>query len=125
MNNFADIFTTTNLTPIAWLFMYLTALLGGIIASVSPCSLAMLPLVIGYVGGCSKETPFRTFIQLCCFILGTAVVFTIIGVICAVTGSVFASALGAYFTLLMASSSKSGKRSSRKEFDKSCHLFWF
>ena len=63
----------------------------------------MLPLMIGYVGGCSKETPFRTFIQLLCFILGTAVVFTIIGIICAVTGSVFASALGGYFTLMMAS----------------------
>ena len=103
MNNIADIFTTTNLTPLTWLFMYATALIGGIIASVSPCSLAMLPLIIGYVGGCSKETPVRTFIQLCCFILGTAIVFTIIGIICAVTGSVFASVFGGYFTLLMAS----------------------
>ena len=74
MNNFADIFTTTNLTPLTWLFMYATALLGGIIASISPCSLAMLPLIIGYVGGCSKETPVRTFFQLCSFILGTSIV---------------------------------------------------
>jgi len=103
MNNFVDIFTTTNITPLTWLFMYATSLLGGIIASVSPCSLAMLPLIIGYVGGCSKETPVRTFIQLCSFILGTAVVFTIIGIICAITGSVFASVLGGYFTLIMAS----------------------
>ena len=84
-------------------FMFLTAFAGGIIASVSPSSLAMLPLMIGYVGGCSKETPFRTFIQLCFFIFGTAIVFTIIGIICAITGSVFASAFGGYFTLIMAS----------------------
>ena len=77
--------------------MFAVAFVGGIISSVSPCSLAMLPLMIGYVGGCSKETPFRTFVQLFCFILGTAVVFTIIGIICAVTGSVFASAFGGYF----------------------------
>jgi len=77
--------------------------IGGIIASISPCSLAMLPLIIGYVGGCSKETPYRTFLQLSSFILGTAVVFTIIGVICAITGSVFASVFGGYFTLIMAS----------------------
>ena len=63
----------------------------------------MLPLIIGYVGGYSKETPLRTFIQLCCFIFGTAIVFSIIGIICAVTGSVFASTLGGYFTLIMAS----------------------
>ena len=86
-----------------WLVMLLTAFLGGIIASISPCSLAMLPLIIGYVGGCSKETPVRTLIQLSSFILGTAIVFTVIGIICAVTGSVFASALGVYFTLIMAS----------------------
>lgn len=86
-----------------WLLMFFTAFIGGIIASISPCSLAMLPLMIGYVGGCSKETPFRTFIQLCCFIFGTSIVFTIIGIVCAVTGSVFASAMGGYFTLIMAS----------------------
>ena len=86
-----------------WLLMFLTAFAGGIIASISPCSIAMLPLMIGYVGGCSKETPVRTFFQLCSFILGTAIVFTVIGIICAITGSVFASALGGYFTLIMAS----------------------
>ena len=85
------------------ILMFLSAFAGGIIASISPCSLAMLPLIIGYVGGCSKETPFRTFIQLSCFIFGTAIVFTIIGIICAITGRAFASALGGYFTLIMAS----------------------
>ena len=103
MNNFAEILSSGNISGITWLLMFATAFFGGIIASVSPCSLAMLPLMIGYVGGCSKETPFRTFIQLSCFILGTAIVFTIIGIICAVTGSVFASALGGYFTIIMAS----------------------
>ncbi len=83
--------------------MFATAFLGGIIASLSPCSIAMLPLMIGYVGGCSKETPIRTLFQLISFILGTAIVFTIIGIICAITGNVFASAFGGYFTLIMAS----------------------
>lgn len=103
MNNLADIFISGSINYLTWLLMFATAFVGGVIASISPCSLAMLPLMIGYVGGCSKETPFRTFIQLSFFILGTAVVFTIIGVICAVTGSVFASFLGGYFTLIMAS----------------------
>ena len=87
----------------AWYLLLIASFIGGVLASISPCSLAMLPLVIGYVGGYSKETPFITFIQLCCFILGTAIVFTIIGIICAVTGSVFASAMGGYFTLIIAS----------------------
>ncbi len=103
MDNLAQIFSSGNAGIHVWLLMFAASFAGGVIASISPCSLAMLPLIIGYVGGYSKETPYRTFVQLCCFILGTAIVFTIIGIICAVTGSVFASALGGYFTLIMAS----------------------
>ena len=86
-----------------WYMFLIVSFLGGILASVSPCSLAMLPLIIGYVGGYSKETPLKTFLQLCCFILGTAIVFTIIGIICAITGTVFASVFGGYFTVIIAS----------------------
>lgn len=103
MDNLAQIFSTEITGIHIWILMFLASFAGGIIASISPCSLAMLPLIIGYVGGYSKETPIRTFIQLCCFILGTAIVFSIIGIICAITGSVFASALGGYFTLIIAS----------------------
>ena len=103
MDNLIQIFSTGNAGIQVWILMLITAFAGGIIASISPCSLAMLPLMIGYVGGCSKETPFRTFLQLSSFIFGTAIVFTIIGIICAITGSVFASVSGGYFTVVMAS----------------------
>lgn len=101
MDNLIQVFSDTSQT--AWYIMLIASFIGGVLASLSPCSLAMLPLIIGYVGGYSKETPFRTFLQLCCFILGTAIVFTIIGIACALTGSVFASAMGGYFTLIIAS----------------------
>ena len=103
MDNLISMFSIGNTSLYTWILMFLTAFIGGIIASISPCSLAMLPLIIGYVGGCSKEKPLQTFIQLSCFIFGTAIVFTIIGIICAVTGSVFASVFGGYFTVIMAS----------------------
>lgn len=101
MDNLVQVFSNTN--QATWYLLLFASFVGGLLASLSPCSLAMLPLIIGYVGGYSKETPFRTFLQLCCFILGTAIVFTIIGIACALTGSVFASAMGGYFTILMAS----------------------
>ena len=101
MDNLIQIFNDTN--QVTWYILLFASFIGGVLASLSPCSLAMLPLIIGYVGGYSKETPFRTFLQLCCFILGTAIVFTVIGVVCALTGSVFASAMGGYFTLTIAS----------------------
>ena len=101
MDNLVQVFSDPS--QAAWYILLFASFAGGLLASLSPCSLAMLPLIIGYVGGYSKETPFRIFLQLCCFILGTAIVFTVIGVACALTGSVFASAMGAYFTLIIAS----------------------
>ncbi|MBO5738463.1 cytochrome c biogenesis protein CcdA [bacterium] len=101
MDSLQQLFINSN--QAIWYILLPTSFLGGLLASLSPCSLAMLPLIIGYIGGYSKETPFRTFIQLCCFILGTAIVFTIIGILCAITGNVFSSNFGGYFTLIMAS----------------------
>lgn len=95
--DFTSIFTSQNSLPI----LFSIAFLGGLIASVSPCSLSMLPLIIGYVGGYSKENPFKTSLQIFSFILGTAIVFSIIGIICALTGKVFVS--NPYFVLILAS----------------------
>ena len=83
--------------------LYGISFLGGLIASVSPCSLAMLPIIIGYVGGYSDEKPFKTFLQLLFFITGSAIVFSVIGIICAVTGKVFVSFAGGYFSIIIAS----------------------
>lgn len=99
MVNYADLFTGN--TSIMLLFGL--SFLGGLVASISPCSLAMLPIIIGYVGGYSDEKPFKTFLQLVFFIMGTAIVFSVIGIICAVTGKVFVSAGGSYFSLIIAS----------------------
>ena len=101
MDHLAQLFTNPSQTT--WYLLLFASFFGGLLASLSPCSLAMLPLIIGYVGGYSKETPYKTFLQLSCFILGTAIVFTTIGVICALTGNIFASAMGGYFTLIIAS----------------------
>lgn len=83
--------------------MLLTSFFGGLIASISPCSLSMLPIIIGYIGGYSEDKPILTFFKMLVFILGTAVVFTTIGIICAVSGKVFISFFGSYFGLIIAS----------------------
>lgn len=103
MNNLIQTFASGEIGLQVSVLMIFTSFIGGLLASISPCSLAMLPLIIGYVGGYSKETPLKILLQLCCFILGTAIIFTLIGIICAITGEVFASAFGAYFTIAIAS----------------------
>lgn len=99
MTNYADLFTGSSSIPL----LYGISFLGGLIASVSPFSLAMLPIIIGYVGGYSDEKPFKTFLQLLFFITGSAIVFSVIGIICAVTGKVFVSFAGGYFSIIIAS----------------------
>jgi cytochrome c-type biogenesis protein len=94
----ADLVTHSASIPV----LFGVSFLGGLIASVSPCSLAMLPLIIGYVGGCSTSSPLRTCAQMLFFVLGTAIVFSAIGVVCAVTGKVFISFLGGYFGIFLA-----------------------
>ena len=97
MNNLAELFNTQ--TSIYILFCI--SFLGGLVASVSPCSLSMLPLIIGYIGGYSEEKPLKTLMQMIVFVLGTGVIFSAIGLICALTGKVFIG--NPYFSLIVAS----------------------
>lgn len=85
------------------LIMLVVSFLGGLLASVSPCSLAMLPIIVGYVGGYSNESPAKIFLQMLFFVFGSSLVFAVIGVACAVTGKVFVAVAPMYFILLLAS----------------------
>ncbi len=85
------------------IIMLAVSFLGGLLASISPCSLAMLPIIIGYVGGYSKESPVKIFLQMLFFVFGSSLVFAAIGVLCAVTGKVFVSFAPTYFILILAS----------------------
>ena len=53
--------------------------LGGIISSASPCVLAMIPLVIGYVGGYSEGSQKKAIQYSLMFTLGLTITFTILG----------------------------------------------
>ena len=81
----------------------LASFFGGVLSSLSPCTLGIIPLIVGYVGGYSDSNKLKTFIQLCSFTFGLAFILSIIGIICALTGSVFASFGGPYFVLILAS----------------------
>ncbi len=79
------------------------AFFAGILSSLSPCSLGILPLIIGYVGGYSKETNNKLFIQMISFSLGLSLVLSIIGVLCAITGRAFTSLASPIIIILFAS----------------------
>ena len=98
MESLANFFASEN----NLILLYVLSFLGGVVASISPCSLAILPIIVGYVGGYGDAKPSKIFVQMLMFVFGMAVVFSVIGILCAVTGKVFASFSGGYFGLILA-----------------------
>jgi len=71
------------------IFLIIASFLGGIITSLSPCTIGILPLILAYVCGDSKSSNKEIAIKLLSFSAGLSLVLGIIGVICAATGKVF------------------------------------
>jgi len=71
------------------LLAYFGVFLGGILSSSSPCVLATIPLVIGYVGGYSEGDRRKAFLYSLTFILGLSITFTILGAIASLVGGLF------------------------------------
>jgi len=63
--------------------------LGGIISSASPCVLAMIPLVIGYVGGYAEGSRRKAIQYSLVFVLGLTITFTVLGIVAGAMGRLF------------------------------------
>lgn len=74
----------------------LAVFVGGLISAASPCVLAVIPLVIGYVGGYSGGDKKKAVRYSLVFALGLAVTFTLLGAAAGFIGS-FLGLTGKYF----------------------------
>ena len=77
----------------------LLCFLGGIVSSLSPCGIGMLPVVVSYIGASPDQKTSKSAIQIIFFILGLAVTLTTVGIIAALTGQVFGVNNSSYFVL--------------------------
>lgn len=75
--------------------------IGGIISSASPCVLALVPLVIGYVGGYSQGDRKKAVAYSTTFALGLSITFTLMGAAAGFVGSIISQS-GALFYYLIA-----------------------
>lgn len=66
--------------------LFLLVMLGGLVSSASPCVLGAVPLVIAAIGGQARTRGESIRLALA-FVLGMAVVFTALGAVAAITGS--------------------------------------
>ena len=60
--------------------------LGGVVTSIGPCNVAMIPLIIGFVGGSSHVGRGRSFALSLTFAVGLAVTFMLLGVVASLVG---------------------------------------
>lgn len=65
---------------------YGAVFVGGIVSSASPCVLAVIPLVIGLVGGYAGGDRRKAVLYSLAFILGLSITFTVLGGLAALTG---------------------------------------
>ncbi len=65
---------------------FIAVFIGGLISAASPCVLAAIPLIIGYVGGYSEGNKKKAALYSLVFVLGLAITFTLLGAAASVMG---------------------------------------
>ncbi len=73
--------------------------LAGVLSSASPCVLATIPLVVGFVGGYSDGDRWKAFRYSLTFILGLSLTFTAFGAAAALLGTMFGTLGGPWYLL--------------------------
>ncbi|MDQ3814489.1 MAG: thioredoxin family protein [Armatimonadota bacterium] len=73
-----------------WLQLALV-FVGGLLLNLTPCVYPIIPITVGYFGAQSEGRVSRTFGLACLYVLGLALVYSILGLTAALTGSLFGS----------------------------------
>jgi cytochrome c-type biogenesis protein len=79
---------------------YLLVFLGGIVTSIGPCNAAMIPLVIGYVGGAPNLPRGRCLALSFTFAVGLAITFMLLGVVAALVGGLIGGTSRVWYYLV-------------------------
>jgi cytochrome c-type biogenesis protein len=71
--------------------------LAGVVSSASPCVLATIPLVVGFVGGYADGSRWKAFRYSLAFILGLSLTFTAFGAAAGLLGTMFGTVGGWWY----------------------------
>lgn len=71
---------------------FLLVFLGGVLTSFTPCVYPMIPITISFVGGRARSR-LQGFILAVFFVLGLAIMYSVLGLAAASTGAVFGSVM--------------------------------
>lgn len=79
---------------------YFLVFLGGIVTSLGPCNVAMIPLIVGFVGGAHQVPKKKAFSISLVFAIGLAITFVILGMIAALVGGLLGGNMSIWYYLV-------------------------
>ncbi len=79
---------------------FLLVFLGGLALNLTPCVYPLIPITLGYFGGQSESKTSRLFALASVYVIGMAITYSVIGVVTALSGSLFGSLLQNPFVLV-------------------------
>lgn len=63
------------------LITFMAVYVAGLLTSISPCTLAIIPVMIGYIGGYGHPSRFKGFFLSLFFVLGMSLTFALLGIL--------------------------------------------
>ena len=78
----------------------LLVFLGGLALNLTPCVYPLIPITVGYFGGQAEGNTKRLFMMGLLFVVGMAFTYSVIGVVTALSGSIFGSLLQNTYVIL-------------------------
>jgi cytochrome c-type biogenesis protein len=88
LQQFADTLVSTQLSHLTWVSVGII-FLAGLLTSLTPCMLSMLPITIGYIGGYEAKSRLQAATQSTWFSLGLATTLAGLGILAAFLGQVY------------------------------------
>ncbi|MEB3281151.1 MAG: cytochrome c biogenesis protein CcdA [Lyngbya sp.] len=85
---YANTLVKTQLTELSWVSVGII-FLAGLLTSLTPCMLSMLPITIGYIGGYETQNRLQAAAQSTWFALGLATTLAGLGIVATVVGQVY------------------------------------
>jgi cytochrome c-type biogenesis protein len=79
-----DFSVIQHVSPLALVLVFL----GGVVTSIGPCNMAMIPLIVGYLGGSRELTRWQSFYLATTFATGLAVTFMLLGLFASLVGGI-------------------------------------
>ena len=86
-NQFTELLTNNREAPFT--FLLTLGFLGGLLSSLLPCVLSLLPINLAYIGTLDIKSRFEAFHKAGSFVLGVALVLTLLGVFGSLAFAVF------------------------------------